>query len=108
MSERRRHGRIPYDGPVRLSWEDEHGHVLYAQGKCMDVSEGGLRIEVQEWVPVRTYVTLRADRIDVSGTAVVKHVRRRGTRFVVGLAISQQLRLKGLAKLLDTRKVTAT
>jgi hypothetical protein len=105
---KRRHERIPYTGPVRLSWEDERGQVLYTSGRCVNVSDGGLRIEVPEWVPVRTNVTLRADRINVSGTAVVKHVSRRGTRFLLGLAISQQLRSQGLSKLLDTSKVMAT
>jgi hypothetical protein len=97
----RRHQRIPFDGSVRLAWEDEQGQIRYASGKCIDVSEVGLRIEVSEPVPLQTYVTLRADRINVSGMAVVKHVGRRSTRFILGLELSQQMRDQAFAKLLD-------
>jgi hypothetical protein len=101
MGEKRRYERVAYNGPIRISWESERGEVMYAQGKCVDVSEAGLRIEVPEPVPVRTYITLRADRINVSGRASVRSVDRRGTRFVLGLELSQEIRDQTIAKLLS-------
>ena len=108
MSTKRRHERILYNGPVRISWEDERGEIMYAAGKCVDISEAGLRIEVSEPVPMRTYVTLRADRINISGTAVVKHIARRSTRYILGLELSQQMRDQAFAKLLDSTTAPTT
>jgi hypothetical protein len=57
----RRHPRIPYFGPIRISWEDAHGLPGYAQARCLDVSNEGLRIETPEPIPVSSRVNLRLD-----------------------------------------------
>ncbi len=99
MSKRdmRRHQRIPYLGPVRISWEDEHGLSKYAQARCLDVSEGGLRIEVPEPIPVHSRVSLAADRINLAGSATVKNIARHGSKYILGLNLSQPLRDQALA-----------
>lgn len=89
----RRHSRIPYAGPVRLTWESR-GEVLYAQGKCIDVSESGLRIELPVPVPVATSLMISADRINVSGAATVKSVTPRRAKYVIGLELCGALRGK--------------
>jgi hypothetical protein len=52
----RRHQRVQYVGPARISWEDGHGVPKYAQARFLEISEGGLRIEVEvfEPIPVRS------------------------------------------------------
>jgi hypothetical protein len=87
----RRHQRVQYLGPARISWEDANGFPKYAQGSCLDVSASGLRmnVEVFEPIPVRSRVSLRVDRIKLAGSATVRHVARRGAKFVVGLEMSQ-------------------
>jgi PilZ domain len=92
----RRHHRVPYIGPVQISWESADGNTRYAQGKCVDLSEGGLRVEVSHPVPVRTNVSLRADRIKLAGSAWVKHSTRHGARYILGLELSQVLTDKAL------------
>lgn len=92
----RRHHRIPYLGPVRISWEGARGERKYAQVKSCDVSEGGLRVEVPEAIPTRTTVWLRADRIQFSGSATVKHVTRVGAKYILGLELSQAIRGEAL------------
>jgi hypothetical protein len=88
----RRHDRIPYIGPVRISWEDANGHTKYAFAKCLDVSESGLRIEGPEPVSIRATVSLRAERINFAGSATIKHVTRTGSKYILGLEMSQTLR----------------
>ena len=102
MGEKRRHDRIPYNGPIRIAWETENGELRYAMGKCVDISESGLRIELPEPVPVRSYVTLRADGINLSARASVRSVDRRGIRCLVGLQLSQEIRDETIAKLQGT------
>jgi hypothetical protein len=92
MSSTRRHSRIPYSGPVRITWQDERGETKFAFAKCLDVSESGLRIEVPITVRLGTYVTLHAERINVRGTASVRNISRSGQKFILGLELSAKLR----------------
>ena len=85
----RQYRRVPYCGPARISWEDEHGLTRFAHGKCIDVSEGGLRIEMSEPLPVRSRISLRADRINLSGSATVRNIRWRGCKYILGLNLTQ-------------------
>ena len=93
----RHHERLAYNGPVRISWEDEQGLVRYAHAKCLDVSEDGLRIEVAESIPVRSRLLFRADRINLSGTATVRSIAWRGCKYILGLNLSQCQSVKFLS-----------
>lgn len=99
MSERniRRHRRISYIGPVRISWQDGDGPPCYIQGKCLDVSEGGLRIESPQPIPARTLISLSAERLSLSGSATVRHTQRRGAKYVLGLELNAALLERTLA-----------
>ncbi len=90
MSERniRRHRRIPYTGPVRISWQGQESTPRYVRGRCLDVSESGMRVEAPEPIPVRTLVLLSAERIKLSGSATVRHVTRQGAKYVLGLELN--------------------
>ena len=94
--EARRHRRLPYSGPVRLSWEDEVRGPRFALVKCIDVSEGGLRIESPVPVPLRATVSLSAGRIYVSGAGSVKHVQRFGAKYLIGVQLNGPLDKKAL------------
>jgi hypothetical protein len=90
---------------VRISWEDARGLRNYGIGKCVDVSEDGLRIEVAEAIPLHSHVSLRAEGINFSGSATVKHVARRGSKFILGLELSHGLRDQVLALLRQPQPV---
>ena len=87
--ENRQYHRVPYSGPARISWEDERGLTRFAHAKCIDVSEGGLRIETSEVIPVRSQISLRADRINLGGSATVRNIRWRGCKYILGVNLSQ-------------------
>ena len=89
--ENRRHLRVSYAGAVGISWEDERGLSKYAKAKCLDVSEGGLRIEMTEPIPVLSRLSLRADQINLGGAASVRHISSRGCKYVLGLNLSPTL-----------------
>ena len=94
MSDReaRRHPRILYAGPLDLSWEDASGPPKFTRAKCTDVSEGGLRLDMLVPVPLRTHVSLRAERLKLSGSATVRRVARSGSKYSVSVELSQPLR----------------
>ena len=87
----RQQQRVPYAGPIQIGWSDASGEPKYTHGKCVDISEGGLRIEVPVAIPAGTRLMLNAERIKVSGSASVKAVTRHGGRFILGLELSQKL-----------------
>jgi hypothetical protein len=94
----RRHRRIPYSGPVRISWE-EHGQARFATGKCLDISEDGMRIESPLAIPRGTSIHLAADRIKLAGAAIVKHTDRRGSKHLLGLELSSAVLTKTIVEL---------
>ncbi|MGD1091423.1 MAG: PilZ domain-containing protein [Bryobacteraceae bacterium] len=96
-SDVRRHRRVPYMGPIRLSWEDERGQPKFVQSKCLDISESGLRVETSQPIPLRTCLMLRAERINLSGAATVRHSQRYGAKYILGIELSQVLHDKTLA-----------
>lgn len=84
----RRHHRISIPGPVRVGWLETGGEQKYVVGRCLDVSESGMRIEVPEPIPRGVYVTIRADAISLVGNASVRSTSRKATRFILGLEFS--------------------
>jgi hypothetical protein len=86
--ENRRRSRIPCDSPIRVSWDDEQGQPSYIVGKCIDISEDGLRIEVRESIPLGTRVQFRIEALDETGSGSVRHATRRNLKVVLGLALS--------------------
>jgi hypothetical protein len=99
MKDGRRHHRIPYAGPIRVSWSDASGNPCFAMGKCIEVSESGLRIEVAVNIPARTIIQMNAERIKFSGSATVRHVKTHGAKFILGLELSQSMTQKAVAAL---------
>ena len=95
----RRHRRIPYIGPIRICWESAAGETCHALGKCVDVSESGLCLETFAPIPEHAMVILKAEGIQASGSAQVRHVSRRGMRYRVGLELSNGLRERVLAEI---------
>jgi hypothetical protein len=84
----RRHRRIPYVGPVRISWDDR-GQPRFALAKCVDISESGLCIEAPEPVRIGATIQVGAERIKLAGSAVVKHVVRHGSKYSLGVELTQ-------------------
>jgi hypothetical protein len=93
----RRHHRLAYSGHVDLSWTDSSGQVKFARGKCLDLSESGLRVDAPQPIPQQTRVFLRAERIRLSGAATVRHLVRHGARYILGLELSEAIPDKALA-----------
>ena len=88
----RRHQRIPCSLSVLLSWTSPEGSERYARGTCRDVSEIGLRIDMEDTIPPQTYVYLRIEKWDLTSSARVRYARRGKAANVIGLELSQKVR----------------
>jgi PilZ domain len=87
----RRHERIPCKLSILLAWTAEDGSDRYARGKCRDVSPEGLRIETVDTIPPQSYVNLRIEKWDLTGSGRVRYTRRGGAANVVGLELTQKI-----------------
>lgn len=90
----RRHPRDTVNTPLQIMWKDRDGNDKYTNARSLDVSESGMRVEVPEPLPERSYVILRADALKLHGTASVRSCMHKGTKFVVGLEFSAGMRYK--------------
>ena len=88
--ESRRQERIPCTLPVGLSWND-NGADRFVRGKCRDISEDGLRVEISETIPAQSNVSLRVEQVDIAGSARVRYCRRGAMRNIIGLELSQKV-----------------
>jgi hypothetical protein len=99
LSESRRHQRFQYGGVVFISWRTFDGQRNYALGRCLDVSEQGLGLELSARIPVGSFVKLRAYKLNLDGSATVRHIARLPVGYGLGLELSQPLDPDVLAEL---------
>ncbi len=67
--------------------------------KCIDISETGLRIESPEPVRPGSSIQLAAERIKLNGAATVKHSVRHGSKYLLGVQLTQAMLGKTIAEL---------
>jgi len=75
-------------------WKDRDGNEKFTNAYTLDISESGMRVEVPEPLPERSYVIMRADKLALHGTASVRSCSRKGTKYVAGLEFSAGLKFK--------------
>jgi PilZ domain-containing protein len=95
--ELRRYQRIPFAGLLRICSEDAHGNAVYGRAKCIDLSQGGVRIEALTPISVGTFLSLRSDTLNLGGQARVKQIAQKGAKYFLGLELSQPLSSQTLA-----------
>jgi hypothetical protein len=87
----RRHCRVPGGSPIDIG-STANGEAKSVHATLSDISLGGMRVEAPEPFPIGTLVTLQADAIQLSGSAVVRHVSQVGTKFTLGLELTPETR----------------
>jgi len=79
------HRHVPSDKAVRVAWVDERGQLRCVPGRCIDVSERRIHMEVPEQIPLRTRVALSTGRKSIPGPNLVKYLTRCDTKFILVL-----------------------
>lgn len=92
--ELRRHARAEKSSPVQMVWKDRAGVDRYVNGKSLDISAAGMRVEISQPIDKQTYVTLQCAALALHGTASVRTCTRKGTKYVIGLEFSAGLKWK--------------
>src|SRR5258705_10482789 len=82
----RRHRRYAVDsGILQVSWLDITGAMKMARTRAINVSEGGIALELPEAAMPQSMIRFQSDKYKIRGAGAVRHCRRVGTRFIVGL-----------------------
>ena len=77
--------RLPLSGPIQVSWKYSRALEQHSQGRCLDVSEGGLKMELPDPIDISEGIRFRVDHVHLAGTASVRYCNRVGTSYVIGV-----------------------
>jgi hypothetical protein len=94
----RRHERDAKSSPIQMVWKDKMGVDRYVNGKSLDVSPSGMKIEISEQIEKQTYVTVLCPGLSLQGSASVRSCTRKGMKYIVGLEFSGGLVWKPKSK----------
>jgi hypothetical protein len=89
--ELRRHSRAVKSAPTSIVWNDRMGGDKFVNGRTVNVSQSGIRIEVPEPIEKQTYVTVQCLALGLHGRASVRSCARKGGKYLLGLEFSAGL-----------------
>lgn len=70
---------------IHVGWQDDKGNDKAAKTKSCDISEAGLRFELPEAVPDRSFVSLRSQTLGLNTRASVRSCVRQGNKYSIGV-----------------------
>jgi hypothetical protein len=88
----RRHRRELLNAKVRVAWTDATGRNRYETGRCRDISESGMRIDLPCAIDTRILVSVRVDSPVLHGSGSVRHALRHGLAWTIGVEFVGALR----------------
>lgn len=90
--ELRQHHRFRVDsGTLLVSWLDLSGSMKSARTRALNISACGIAFELPE-AALPLLVRFQSDRLRVRGAGAVRHCRKVGPKYVVGLEFTDNLR----------------
>jgi PilZ domain-containing protein len=90
----RRHERAEKSSPVQIVWQDRSGEDRFINGRSLDISTSGMRVESAEKIDQQTYVTVQCAALGLHGRASVRSCTRKGMKYVLGLEFSGGMQWK--------------
>jgi hypothetical protein len=84
-TESRRHVRNPANGMIRLLWEDSNGRERVTNATIVNVSANGVKLRLDEKIPVRSYIACNDPVLGIAGRASVRYCIFSKGKYDVGL-----------------------
>lgn len=75
---------MPIDSVAWVSWKGAGGVCQKVRGRCLDVSRGGMRLQVPVSVPAGSRVTIGVPSKEWETNAEVRHCTPQGRMFQIG------------------------
>jgi hypothetical protein len=89
---------VEFGEHIAISWVDPAGALFHDRARCIDVSEGGLRLELARRIEPGSYVNVRADKYHLNASARVRSVLARGARYHIGFEFNSGWKWRELAR----------
>jgi hypothetical protein len=87
----RRHRRYRVDAAwLRVSWLDLSGRMRTARTRALNISEGGIALELPE-AAMPVMVRFQSECFTLRGEGTVRYCRRAGAKYIVGLEFTNDL-----------------
>jgi len=87
--QKRRFPRHAVEVPAWVRWSGPDGYRFQTRCKVLEISQGGMSIQLHREIPVGTEVTFGVPRAELGGVALVRHCEPFGTGYRVGLEFVQ-------------------
>jgi hypothetical protein len=84
-TESRRHVRHPANGLIRLLWEDSNGRERVSNATIVNVSTNGVKLRLDEKIPVRSYISCNDAVLGIAGRGSVRYCIFSKGKYEVGL-----------------------
>jgi hypothetical protein len=81
----RRHTRHPMSGRLRILWEDSEGRERVSNAMIVDASTNGVRLRLDEKIPVRSYINCNDVVLGIVGRASVRYCNYSKGKYEIGL-----------------------
>src|SRR5262249_17945497 len=89
----RRHRRyLVNSGILQIFWLDTSGKMKMTRSRAINISESGMAVELPEPAMPLSMLRFQSERLKLMGTGAVRHCRRVGTKYIVGLEFTEGLR----------------
>lgn len=83
--DRRRRPRQPLSGFLRILWDNGSGAEHPARAQIVDVSSEGLRLRVEDRIPVRAQVSCNDPTLGIAGRGTVRYCIFVKGKYEIGL-----------------------
>jgi hypothetical protein len=90
----RRSRRFSVEGEtLRVSWLGSNGTLqTVPHARVLNISEGGIAVEIPEPAQIVSRVKLQSDKHRLLGEGTVRHCRRVGSKYIIGIEFVDGLR----------------
>jgi PilZ domain-containing protein len=85
IKKNRLHWRHPLVSPIQVTWQDQAGGERQDRGRCLDVSKGGLKMELPHPIEVGASIRFYVVHSDIVGAGLVRHCTKTGSKYVIGV-----------------------
>jgi len=85
LRQRRLHARRALLNPIEITWEEQAGVKRHCLGHCLDISAGGLKMEIPDPIEISTVVEFRVVHTNLTGSGWVRYCTATGSRHTIGL-----------------------
>ncbi|UCF38824.1 MAG: PilZ domain-containing protein [Acidobacteriota bacterium] len=85
IARRRVETRVAVFSPITISWQDSAGTAHEVRGHCLDLSAGGLRMELRDPIEPGTSIKFEVLTRNLRGEASVRHCTAVGAKYEIGV-----------------------